>query len=139
MSDHLKQRGLESRVHGLPPNKSVDLESYKGQHLPRNWNIEAVTGDVLMCEYADEAEGDGELVNRDGIFVNAGVTREMWRVAKIVLAGPGASETCQPGSYVMFPNCVGIPMTKFNGHNYIFLNEERVLAIVSPKNNSDVS
>ena len=54
MGDHLKQRGLEAEIHGLPPEKSIDLEMYKGQHIPTNWDIIGVTGDILMCEYADE-------------------------------------------------------------------------------------
>ena len=118
--EHLKQRGQEAENFGLPPEKSIDLEMYKGQYIPTNWNITGVTGDILMCEYADEDPNSDDMVDRGGILVNASVTKEMWRVGKVHLAGPGASKECQPGAYVMFPNDRGIPITKFEGKNYIF-------------------
>lgn len=131
--DHLESRGQEARIHGLPPDKSIDLEMYTGQHIPTNWDIVGVTGDIIMCEYADEVEG-AELVDRGGIYVNAGVTKEMWRVGKIVQAGPGASAKCHaPETYVMFPNDKGIPITKFDGKNYIFINEERIFCFVAKR------
>ena len=130
--DNLSARRQEAEVHGIAPHKSIDLEMYKGQHIPVDWDIIGVTGDIIMAEYADEAGDD--LVSRGGILVNAGVSREMWRIAKIVLSGPGTSEQCKTGAYIMFPNDRGIPITKFNGKNYIFINEERIFCFVSPKN-----
>ena len=134
MSDeHLESRGQEARIHGIAPDKSIDLEMYKGQHIQTNWDITGVTGDIIMCEYADEVEGAG-LVDRGGIFVDVGVSKEMWRVVKIVKAGPGASDKChEDETYVMFPNDRGIPITKFDGKNYIFLNESRIFCFVAPK------
>ena len=136
MSDvnNLTERGLEPKIFGIAPNKSVDLESYKGTHIPHSWDIVGVTGDILMCEYADE-DGAGDYVDRDGILVNPEMTRQMWRVAKIIFSGPGASEQCQPGAFVMFANSIGVPMTKFGGHNFIFLNEARIFCFVKPKKN----
>ena len=131
--DHLEQRGQEARIHGIAPHKSIDVEKYKGQHIPTNWEIEGVTGDVLLCSYADKVNCDGDLVDRGGIYVNAAVTSEIWRVAKIEFAGPGASENAQPGKYILFPSDKGIPMTKFDGMDYIFINEERILAFVKPR------
>lgn len=131
--DHLKQRGQEAEIHGLPPEKSIDLEYYRGQHIPIDWNIIGVTGDILMVEYADGSDDDDELVNRGGVLVKTSVTKAMWRVGKIILAGPGASEQCKPGAYILFPNDKGIPMTKFDGKNYIFINEERIFCFVEPK------
>lgn len=130
--DHLEQRGLEAEVHGLPPRKSIDLEMYKGQSIPTNWDIIGTTGNILMVEMADEV-ADGELIDRGGILVNAGVSKEMWRIAKIVLAGPGSSEQCKVGTYILFPNDRGLSMTKFDGHNYVFINEERIFCFVKPK------
>jgi len=131
--DHLEARGQEDIIHGVAPHKSIDLEMYKGTNIPADWDISGTVGDVLMCEYADE-DKDGEYVNRGGVLVNTAVSKNMWRVAKIILAGPGAGKEASPGKYVMFPNSVGVPMTKFDGHNYIFLNQERILAYVEPKN-----
>ena len=134
VDEHLAAKGLEAEVHGLPPMKSLDLERYRGNHIPRDWDIVGVTGDIIMAEYADMEEGPGELVNRGGILINSEVTNNMWRVCKIVLCGPGCSEQCKPGAYVMIPSDRGIPMTNFDGHNYIFINEERIFAFMEPKN-----
>ena len=133
--DHLEQRGQEARIHGIGPYKSIDVEKYRGQHIPNNWEIEGVTGDVLLCSYADEAEGENMdgIVDRGGIFVDSSVTNEIWRVARIVFAGPGASEQAAVGSCILFPSDKGIPMTKFDGKNFIFINEERILAFVKPR------
>lgn len=131
--DNLKARGQEDIVKGVAPSKSIDLERYKGQHLPNNWEIEGVTGDVLLCEFSDTADKDGEYVDRGGVLISTDVTREMWRVARIVFSGPGASINAQAGKYILFPNDRGIPMTKFDGKDYIFINEERILAFVKPR------
>lgn len=131
--DHLVQRGQEAVIHGIAPHKSIDVEKYRGQHIPNNWEIEGVTGDVLLCEYADKANCDGDLVDRGGILVDASITNEIWRVACIVFAGPGASENAQPGKHILFPSDKGIPMTRFDGKDYIFINEERILAFVKPR------
>jgi len=133
MTDHLEERGLEPRIHGIPPHRSIDVEKYKGQHIPNNWEIEGVTGDILLCDYADKVGGDQDFVDRGGILVNASLTSEIWRVAKIIFAGPGASEEAQPGKYVLFPSDKGIPMTRFDDKDYIFINEERILAFVKPR------
>lgn len=132
MSDHLEQRGLEAEVHGIAPTKTIDMTSYSGSKIPDEWEIKGVTGDILMVEYAD-ATSDGELINRGGILVNAQVSQHVWRVGRIVKAGPGASEQAKVGEYVMFPSDKGIPCTKFAGKDYIFINEERVFAFVEPK------
>jgi co-chaperonin GroES (HSP10) len=132
-AEHLKVRGQEAKINGIAPYQSIDVEMYKGKHLPNNWEIVGTTGDVLLCKYADQFEGDGELVDRGGILVNAAVTNEIWRVAEIKFAGPQASEEAQPGALVLFPSTVGLPMTKFDGENYIFLNESRILAYVKPR------
>jgi len=131
--DHLEQRGQEPRIHGIAPYKSIDVEKYRGQHIPNNWEIEGVTGDVLLCSYADKVEGGDDLVDRGGILINAAVSIEIWRVAKIEFAGPGASENAQPGRYILFPFDKGVPMTKFDGTDYIFINETRILAFVKPR------
>ena len=134
-TEHLDARGpgYEPVIHGIGPHKSIDLEMYTGKSIPTDWDITGVTGDIIMCEYADEADGDAEYVKRGHILLSTGATKEMWRVGKIHLAGPGVSEQAQPGAYIMFPNDKGIPITKFNGKNYIFINEERIFCFVQPK------
>ena len=134
MGDHrnLDVRGLEAQEHGLAPLKSLDMSAYSGSHIPTEWDITGVTGNILMVEYADTTS-DGEYVMRDGILINSDVTEYIWRVGRIIIAGPAASAQATKGAYVMFPHDKGIPLSKFNGHNYIFLNEERIFAFVEPK------
>lgn len=130
--DNLTVRGQEAEIRGIAPHKSIDLDVYSGQHIPKNWDITGVTGDILMVEPADEA-GDGEYIDRGGVLVNSNMTKAMWRVGKIVLTGPGASSQATVGRYVMWPNDKGLPLTKMNGHNYHFINEERIFCFVEPK------
>ena len=134
-AEHL-EKVTEDRIGGLPPSKSLNLELYSGESIPIDWEIVGVTGDILMVEYAD-CDDNNENVMRDGILVPLSARDYVWRVGQIIKAGPGASEQAQPvegeDKYVLFPYDRGIPMTKFNGHNYVFLNEQRVFGFVKPK------
>lgn len=132
--DNLKARGQEDEVRGVAPHKSIDLDMYQGGHIPLDWEIVGVTGDIIMGEYADEDESGDDLVNRDGILVKSSVTKAMWRIVKVVMVGPGVPEEYGIGKYLMIPGNLGIPMTKFNGKNRIFINAERVFCVVEPKN-----
>jgi len=130
--EHLEAKGLEPEIHGIAPQKSLDLTAYSGAAIPNDWQITGVTGDILMVEYAD-TDGDNEEVMRDGLYLPAGVSNKVWRVGRIELAGPGASDQAIPGAYVMFPSDKGIPCMKFSSKDYIFLNEKRIFAFVQPK------
>ncbi len=133
-TDHLDVRGLEDKNGAVAPHKSIDLERYTGQHIPTDWDITGVTGDIIMCEYVDEDEQNDEYVTRGSLLVPKNLTKEMWRVGRIVKAGPGASDQCHGEEvFIMFPNDRGIPITKFGGRNYIFINEERIFCFVHPK------
>ena len=131
--DNLSVRGQEAEVHGLAPNKTIDLDMYQGQHIPRDWDIVGVTGDIILAEYADEDDSGDDLVNRGGVLISASATRAMWRIVKVIMAGPGVPEDYREGAYLMIPNDRGLPMTKFDGKNMIFINAERVFCIVKPK------
>ena len=133
--DNNEYRGLESKnsLVVAPPVQSIDMTAYRGSNIPNNWEITAVTGDILMVEYADSPDKDGEYVDRGGVLINTAITPQVWRVGRIVKAGPGASQFAKEGAFVMFPNDKGIPLTKFNNKNYIFLNEQRIFAYVTPK------
>ena len=130
MVDHLKQKGLEAEVQGVAPN-TLNVDTYRGSHIPRDWEITGTLGDIIRAEYVD-CDEDGEYINRGGILVDNKVSQYTWRIAKVLNVGPGC-KTIKDGDTIMFPNDRGIPMTNVDGHNYIFLNEERVFAFVEPK------
>lgn len=115
---------LPNENFGLP---SLDLNDMQGIGVPADYEITGVLGDILMCEMADE--NDLGEVNRGGIWVKQEVTTKMWRVAKVLKAGPGCSGNVKVGDHVMFPSDKGIPMIQHK-KKYIFLNEPRIFCIV---------
>lgn len=135
--DNLKYRGQNDQVGGLAPHKTLNIDCYRAANIPTDWDIVSPCGDIIMITYVDAADDDGEYIERDGILVQASVSRHVWRVGQIVKAGPHASEQAKEGAYVMFPNDKGVPMTGFGGKNYVFLNEERIFCYVQPKEDSD--
>ena len=106
---------------GLP---SLDLTEMQGNPVPPDIEITGVLGDILMCEIADESE-DGQTVNRGGIFVSTDISKKLWRVGKVVKAGPQCSDAVKVGDHVMYPSDKGIPMIQHK-KKYIFLNEQRI-------------
>lgn len=114
---------LPDRNHGL-----TDIEVYSKMSLPTDYEITEVLGDIIMAEYVD-CDDDGQLVNRGGILVNNDVTRNTWRVAKILKRGKGCSDIIQEGKLIMFPNDKGIPSVTQNKKPAVFINEERIFGI----------
>lgn len=92
--------------------------------------------DVLLVEYID-ANDNGEIM-RDGIYMPGNMTRNAWRKAKVILAGPNA-QYVKVGDIVIFPNDKGINISKIEvaGHGIIeqgrFINEDRLFGICKPK------
>jgi co-chaperonin GroES (HSP10) len=129
-SNEEEEKFLSQEVQGIA---SMDLDEYSGMAVPKEWEITGLFGDIIQVEYADveESELAGELINRGGILVNTNATRYTWRVGKCILKGP-AVKYVNVGDYVMFPSDKGIPLTKFNGKDFVFLNEERIFSIVEP-------
>jgi co-chaperonin GroES (HSP10) len=115
-----------NRVGGL-----IQLENYQGSDLNMTgWDLEAVLDDILMVEFADATE-DNQNVNRGGILLPTGASKNVWRVGKVVLAGPNTR--VKVGQYVMFPNDKGIQAKNINGKKHVvFLNEQRIFGIVKP-------
>lgn len=115
-----------NRVGGL-----VEIESYKDSNINlTGWEITSVLDDVLLVQYADTSE-NGRDVMRGGIVLPMDITKNVWRIGKVVLAGPKA--TVKIGEYVMFPNDKGIQAKNINGlKNAIFLNEQRIFGVVKP-------
>ena len=106
----------------------AEIEQYNGMKLPEDYEITELLGDVIMAEYVD-CDESGEMVNRGGIFVSNDITRNTWRIAKIIMTGPLAPETLTPGKFIMFPNDKGIPAVSKGTRPRIFLNAERIFGI----------
>lgn len=120
----------DAKIQGIAP-MGINMDSYRGSHIPDEWEITGVLGDIIRAEYIDCTE-DGEYISRDGILVDNKVSQYTWRVAKVINAGPACKDV-KENDLIMFPNDKGIPMTNVNGHNYIFLNEARIFAFVKAK------
>lgn len=128
MDPYTLQANAGDNIKGLP-----ELEQYANLSLPRDYEITAVLGDIIMAEFVDCSE-DGTLINRGGIFVNNNITQNTWRVAKVLLHGAGCSKIIKKGVLIMFPNDKGIKAVKSgkSKNPVIFLNEERIFGIVEP-------
>jgi len=120
--------GMEDRIKG-----AIQLEAYASRPFElSDWNLTAVLDDLLMVQYIDASE-DGREVMRNGIYVPIDVATHVWRVGKVVLAGPNCQFT-KVGDYVVFPNDKGIRASSINGiKNAVFLNEARIFGICEPK------
>lgn len=126
--DNLSARGQQPKVFGLP---TLDLDNVGGMVIPTDWQIKSVMGDIIMAEYIDEND-QGE-VFRGGIWLKQEVTNKMWRVAKVIKIGAGCYGQVKEGDLIMFPSDKGLKMVNFDKRKYVFLNEERIFAVVEAR------
>lgn len=119
---------LEDRVKGV-----IQLEAYADKPFELDdWELVSVLDDILLVQYIDSSD-DGREVMRNGIYVSVDVTTHVWRVGKVILAGPNCRFT-SVGDHVVFPNDKGIRASNINGiKNAVFLNEPRVFGVCTPK------
>ena len=127
MANELK-KGLAVENQGLQ-----EIETYQGMRLPEEYEITELLGDMIMAEYVD-CDKSGDLVNRGGIFINNDISRNTWRVAKIILTGPLAPENLTVGKTIIFPNDKGIPAVSKGERPRIFLNAQRIFGVCEHKN-----
>jgi len=104
MSDHLKARGIEANVNGLP---SLNLDSMHGSSLSDDFKFKELFGDIIMVELIDEND-QGEVL-RGGVWLKMDVTKKMWRRGKVIKAGPKCVGV-EEGDEVAYPSDRGIPM-----------------------------
>lgn len=107
------------------------LEKYAFESLPtRDWKFKTIFDDIVMCEYADtDSEGH---IKRGSIYVSADHSRNIWRVARVIMRGDKVPDTVQVGDCVMFPADKGIPCVLKDNKQIIFLNIERIFGVVEP-------
>lgn len=117
----------------LPRENSglVEIEEYKNSPLPEDYEITQMLDDVIMAEFADVSE-DGQSVMRNGLHLPQGVVdQKAWRVGKVIIAGPRATLT--PNTYFIFPGDKGLRSIRKDGKQLIFINEQRIFGICTPK------
>lgn len=119
---------LEDKIGGI-----VQLDQYQGHALELDgWTLTNVLDDILMVQYVDINE-DGTEIKRGNIWVPINAVNFVWRVGRIILAGPNC-KSVKEGDYIVFPNDKGIQAANINDLKHIvFLNEGRIFGICNPK------
>lgn len=127
MNEEKLMQDLPQENFGLP---GLNLDDCSRDGIPSDWEIDAVLSDILMCKYVDE-NIHGEVL-RDGIWMQVDVTQHLWRVCEVIKIGPECKEI-KVGDRVMVPGGRGIPGVSKGGEKLIFLNEQRVFAVVKAR------
>jgi co-chaperonin GroES (HSP10) len=119
---------LEDKIGGM-----VQLEQYQGHTLELDgWTLTNVLDDILMVQYIDVNE-DGTEIKRGSIWVPINTVNFVWRVGRVILAGPNC-KTVKAGDHIVFPNDKGIQAANINDiKNIVFLSESRIFGICEPK------
>jgi len=122
----------EDLVKGL-----VQMDNYKGSFFELDgWELTGVLDDILMVQYVDINE-EGTEVKRGNIWVPINAINHVWRVGRVLLAGPNC-KSVKEGDFIVFPNDKGIQVSNLNGLKHIvFLNEARIFGICTPKENKE--
>lgn len=123
-----RPKNLEDRIGG-----KVQLEQYQGHALELDgWNLTKVLDDILMVQYVDVNE-DGTEIKRGSIWVPINTVNFVWRVGKVILAGPNC-KTVKEGDHIVFPNDKGIQAANINDYkNIVFLSESRIFGVCEVK------
>lgn len=112
-------------------NHNFDLE---------DWNIEALFKDTIWAEFIDESDGDK--ITRGGLYVpeTARSLKDFFRIARVLKVGPDCSDSVKEGVYLLVPPQMGIQGMKKgpNGGPSVFLREEKIMAVIAPKNDEAV-
>jgi hypothetical protein len=111
----------------------VQIDNYKGSHFELDgWQLTKVLDDILMVQFVDINE-DGDMVKRGSMWVPINAVNHVWRVGRVLLAGPNC-KTVKEGDHIVFPNDRGIQVSNLNGLKHIvFLNEQRIFGVCTPK------
>jgi len=111
----------------------VQIDNYKGSHFELDgWELTNVLDDILMVQYSDINE-DGDMVKRGSMWVPINAVNHVWRVGRVLLAGPNC-KTVKEGDHIVFPNDRGIQVSNLNGLKHIvFLNEQRIFGVCKIK------
>jgi hypothetical protein len=111
----------------------VQIDNYKGSQFELDgWQLTKVLDDILMVQFVDINE-DGDMVKRGSMWVPINAVNHVWRVGKVLLAGPNC-KTVKEGDFIVFPNDRGIQVSNLNDLKHIvFLNEQRIFGVCTLK------
>lgn len=119
--------GLPAQNFGLP---TMNIDEMSGIALPTEYEVVSTMGDIIMGYYIDENQ-HGEVL-RDGIYLKLDVTQKVWRIVKVMKTGPTVRYV-KVDDLVMIPGDKGLKMINFGGQKCVFFNEERIFAVVKPR------
>lgn len=124
-----------------PVQKSlIDLSSHSRNSLNSvfvGFDLSNLLDDIILVEFVDEG-GTSNTIIRNGIVVPVNAETSAWRIGKVILCG-GSCRLVKRGDYVCFPNNMGVPIANIevvdHGKIYhgIFLNEQRIFGVVTPR------
>jgi len=110
---------------------NLQIDAYKHQLLPENYEIIEVLGDIIMGEYIDVAE-DGKSLMRNGIILPIEtVDNRAWRMVKALLVGPEVKQV-KVGDTIIIAGDKGLQSISRNGKMTVFFNQDRTFGICKP-------
>ena len=123
----------------LPVQKSVidlsDLPQNSFNSVLYGYKLKSLLDDIMLVKFVDETD-DGKLIKRKGLYVPVNTDTKAWRIGKVILAGPN-TKYATLGTFVIFPNNLGIPISNIEIDGYgtltkgIFLNEQRIFGVAT--------
>jgi cellobiose-specific phosphotransferase system component IIB len=125
----------------------IDLDSYgKGNFgITDDFTLSFVFDDIVLVEFIDEVnDTQGDVIQRNGIFVPTNSLIKAWRKAQVILAGPSV-KYCKKGDIVIFPNDKGAAVSNIEIEGYgklkkgVFLNEQRLFGICKKVSSESIS
>jgi len=100
------------------------------------FKLSQLLDDIILVKYLDEGNNNNEII-RGGIVVPVNADSRAWRIGEVVLCGDNC-RLVQQGSYICFPNNLGINIAniEIDGYGLLksghFINEQRIFGIVKP-------
>lgn len=129
----------------LPVTKSlIDLGNYSGSSFDSvfvGYDLDKILDDVILAEFVD-TPGEKDEIVRNGIIVKTNAVTNAWRLAKVILIGPGC-KIVKRNDVIMFPNNMGVQISKIEVVNHglikngIFINEQRIFGVCRPRKNEN--
>lgn len=111
----------------------MELDKVQGVEIPSlDWEITDVLDDIIMAQFVD-TDNDGQHIQRNGIYIKVDPAKQLWRVGRVIAAGPKCSDKIKTGVFILFPNDRGIQVPQVGGYkNVAFINEPRIFGICKP-------
>jgi hypothetical protein len=136
----------QASIDSLAPKRSlINLDDERlddfGNIVTDDYILSFIFDDILLVKFTDEGddEGQGDVVERGGIFIPVNAMQRAWRKGVVLMAGPEVKYV-KTGQIVIFPSNYGVGLGNVEIKDYgflkkgIFLNESRIFGICDKKN-----